>query len=62
MPIHPAEEAWKLGRGGACCEAVRPVFGEAVVSGGGFQAARAYGELHGDVGTGGLGVVAPEGG
>lgn len=62
MPVHPAEETGKLGGGGAGCKAVRPVFGETVFSGGGFQAARAHGELHGDVGTGGLGVVAPEGG
>lgn len=62
MSVHPTEEAGKLGGGGAACKAVRPIFGESVVFGSGFKAARAYGELHGDIGAGGLGVVAPEGG
>lgn len=50
VSVHPTEQTGKLLGGGAGGEAMRPVLREAVVFGGGLEAAAAHGELHAHIG------------
>ncbi len=60
LPVDPAKDLGVVGIGGAVGDSVGPILGEAVLLGNGLEALGANGDLHGDVGLVGAGVVAPQ--